>query len=162
MDWAFGEDSDRFKEELVQEMIEHSDDTSRSAHPDHLVEALEKSSFGRLALMDEDEILDRLEMRLDELAGKTGLSRETIGEELEKRRDIVEQKLEDVDPGALRRLKEYRKTHGETLRKRNREAYQQMIRRRQEHLKRLEQDYPDLARKLRQIMENGKNGDGSV
>jgi hypothetical protein len=37
-----------------------------------------------------------------------------------------------------------------------------MIRRRQEHLKRLEQDYPDLARKLRQIMENGKNGDGSV
>ncbi len=162
MDWAFGEDSDRFKEELVQEMIEHSDDTSRSAHPDHLVEALEKSSFGRLALMDEDEILDRLEMRLDELAGKTGLSRETIGEELEKRRDIVEQKLEDVDPGALRRLKEYRKTHGETLRKRNREAYQQMIRRRQEHLKRLEQDHPDLARKLRQIMENGKNGDGSV
>ena len=162
MDWAFGEDSDRFKEELVREMIEHSEDASRSAHPDHLVEALEKSSFGRLALMDEDEILDRLEMRLDELAGKTGLSRETIGEELEKRRDIVEQKLEDVDPGALRRLKEYRKTHGETLRKRNREAYQQMIRRRQEHLKRLEQDHPDLARKLRQIMENGKNGDGSV
>ena len=74
----------------------------------------------------------------------------------------MEQKLEDVDPGALRRLKEYRKTHGETLRKRNREAYQQMIRRRQEHLKRLEQDHPDLTRNLRQIMENGKNGDGSV
>ena len=161
MDWAFGQDSDRFKEELVREMIEHSGDASRGARPDHLAEALEKSSFGRLALMDEDEILDRLEMHLDELAGKTGLSRETIGEELEKRRDVVEEKLEHVDPGALRKLKEYRKTHGEALRIRNREAYQQMIRRRLEHLKRLEQEHPELAEKLRQLLESGKNGNGS-
>ena len=91
----------------------------------------------------------------------TGLSRETIGEELEKRRDVVEEKLEHVDPGALRKLKEYRKTHGEALRIRNREAYQQMIRRRLEHLKRLEQEHPELAEKLRQLLESGKNGNGS-
>ena len=97
----------------------------------------------------------------DQALEKTGLSRETIGEELEKRRDVVEEKLEHVDPGALRKLKEYRKTHGEALRIRNREAYQQMIRRRLEHLKRLEQEHPELAEKLRQLLESGKNGNGS-
>ena len=93
----------------MREMIEHSGDASRGARPDHLAEALEKSSFGRLALM----------------------------------------------------VKEYRKTHGEALRIRNREAYQQMIRRRLEHLKRLEQEHPELAEKLRQLLESGKNGNGS-
>lgn len=156
MDWAFGEDSDRIKEELVEEMVLHSGEAARNHATDHLAQALENSSFGRIALMDEDEILDRLEMHLDELAGKTGLSPDAIEEELEKRRDEVEQKLFGIDPNAIRRLKEYRNVHGENLRRRNREAYQKLQARRQEHLKKLEKEHPELAEKLRRVMDSDR------
>ena len=153
MEWAFGEDSERIKEELAQEMIEHSGENLEDVPVDSLVSALEKNSFGTISLMDEDEFLDRLEMHLAELARHTGHSVEEIEDELEKRRGEVEDKIRLLNPEALDQIKRKRLEHVEYFRRQNREAYQRILKRRKEHLEKLKKTNPDLAGKLQKVIE---------
>ena len=130
---------------------------------EHSAEALKKAenhvSWGRIGLYDEEELLDRLEMHLSEMAQNNPENESEIEEQIEQRRSIVEFKLQHINPEALRMLKQHRHELAMQFKERNPKAYAHMLERRKEHIRRLTKTNPELAAKLRELY--GENGEES-
>lgn len=149
-EWAFGADADEMMEKLTFEIAENI------AHTDITQEEIIKSaedhvSWGRIGLFDEDEILDRLELHIQEIAQKTGYNPQELEEKIEQRRAIVEYKLMKLNPNALDILNEHRRQMSVHFQKTNPKVYAHMMERRNEHIRHLEQTHPELAAHLKEL-----------
>ena len=157
-EWAFGNDAEEKMEQIAIEVARQI-----TAANEHSAEALKKAenhvSWGRIGLYDEEELLDRLEMHLSEMAQNNPENESEIEEQIEQRRSIVELKLQHINPEALRMLKQHRHELAMQFKERNPKAYAHMLERRKEHIRRLTKTNPELAAKLRELY--GENGEES-
>lgn len=108
-EWAFGDSAEEQMEQLVAEVAEnlaHAKKVSVAT----LVEAENDTSWGRVGLFDEDELLDRLEIHLNEMEehGDIEIDVEEIERRIEQRRKIVEKKIKGLNPDALELLRKHR------------------------------------------------------
>ena len=153
-EWAFGEDADKKMEELVAAVVKEiagADDSNSS-----LIEEAENkvaAFWGRIGLYDEDELLDRLEMHLSELA-QSGHDADTLEERIEQRRELIESKLSRLNPDAVEMLKKHRHDIAMHFKEKNPAAYEHMIERRKEHIAHLEKNNPRLAEKFKHLYEH--------
>ena len=75
------------------------------------------------------------------------------------RRSIVEKKLADLNPDAIRELKEHRRKLALHFKETNPEAYEHMLQVRREHIERLEKSDPKLAAKLKELYNHGEDSE---
>ncbi len=127
-EWAFGDSAEEKMEQLVAEVaenLEHAKKVSMEA----LVEAENDTSWGKVGLFDEDELLDRLEIHLNELEeqGDTKLNIEEIEKRIEQRRKIVEKKIKGLNPEALELLRKHRQEIEEHLKTEHPEYYERIM-----------------------------------
>ena len=83
IEWAFGEDATEWLDKFAVQMtddITHMEENSEHLTDNVLIEAESKNAWGRIGLFDEDELLERVEMHLSELAQNN-----SSAEELEER-----------------------------------------------------------------------------
>lgn len=147
-EWAFGEDAQNQMEKLAIEIakeVQNSDLSDNEA----IVEAEEHTSWGKIGLFDEDEILDRLEIYLMQISQKQDNAK--LEERIEERRAIVEKKLMNMNPEAIKVLYNHRKKLAQQFEKSNPMAYKHMVELRKEHIMKLEKSDPELAEKLKKL-----------
>ena len=155
LEWVFGEDSTVYIDKMTDEMIDEllDKDISESG----LVAAEKHTPWGRINYFDEDELIDRIEMRIFTLL-KNDPEKETMFERLlEKRREEIEMRMLSMDPKIFERLKQRRTEHAEALKKSDPEAYNILLEHRAEYIKRLEKTRPELAEKYKEVF--GREGE---
>lgn len=135
LEWAFGTDAEKYKNEFADELI--SDILSMELREDEFMKAEQRLPFGRLNLFDEDELIDRIEVRLlsmDELDAE-GLGR--IEQFLEQRRGHIEKRMQTMDPEIMERVGKQRESFCEKLRSDDPAAYEKLMQRRGKNNKNL-------------------------
>ena len=131
--WAFGEDTVNEIEKRVHQVISH-------LHHWPELEAISESGLARqmrawhnLGVIDEDEVLRRMELHLDELSAnlEEDKNKQLIFQMIEKRRQHLEMELKQENPEIWQKLVESRK-----------------------HLeRRLEKQNPEVAKRLHELEE---------
>lgn len=149
-EWAFGEDADDRMEQLATEIADTIAATSDYSC-EVIKEAENKVSWGRIGLFDEDELLDRLEMHLKEIAAHSDHDPIEIQQKIEERRAVVEHKLSTINPEALQLLKKHRHELEMHFKQTNPEAYERIHQRRKEHIEKLDRIDPQLAKKMKEL-----------
>ena len=133
--WAFGDDAVKEIEESVHHIIEqlHQIPDIQRLSEEGLEELLD--NWHGLGLLDEDELLRRIELHMDELPEELTSDRRLILQFLEKRRGKLKEKILSEHPEVLERLEQRRKKLEERLEKQNPEAVQKWKHWKEEHLK---------------------------
>ena len=153
IEWAFGEDASEWLDKFAVQMtddITHMEENSEHLTDNVLIEAESKNTWGRIGLFDEDELLERVEMHLSELA-QNNSNAEELEERIEERRLRLEAKIAKLNPDALTHLRQHRKEVMLHFKENNPEAYKHMMERRMEHISKLEKEKPELAVKMKKL-----------
>ena len=116
--WAFGDDAVKEIEESVHHIIEqlHQIPDIQRLSEEGLEELLD--NWHGLGVLDEDELLRRIELHMDELPEELTSDRKLILHLLEKRRGKLKKKFLAEHPEVLERLEQRRKNAGRTAGKR--------------------------------------------
>ena len=120
--WAFGNDTVKELEKVTHQIIEHlhqMPDVERLS-AEGLKEQLEH--WHSLGALDEDEILRRIELHIDELPQELHKDHRHILDLIEKRRARIHEKVLEEHPELASRLEQNRKRLEERLEKQNPEA----------------------------------------
>ena len=153
IEWAFGEDASEWLDKFAVQMtddITHMDENSEHIPDNVLAEAESKNTWGRIGLFDEDELLERVEIHLSELA-QNNSNAEELEERIEERRLRLEAKIAKLNPDALAHLRQHRREVMLHFKENNPEAYKHMMERRMEHISKLEKENPELAAKMKKL-----------
>lgn len=121
-EWAFGKDTERKMRQMAKEIIEKL----TSDNFETLVDVERETSWGRIGLFDEDELLDYMEMHLEEGKDSGKFTEEEVRaleEKIERRRLVVEDKLKSINSKAYGLLVNHRKSINAYMKKENPEAY---------------------------------------
>ena len=121
-EWAFGKDTERKMRQMAKEIIEKL----TSDNFETLVDVERETSWGRIGLFDEDELLDYMEMHLEEGKESGRFTEEEVRaleEKIERRRLVVEEKLKSINSKAYGLLVNHRKSINASMKKENPEAY---------------------------------------
>lgn len=145
LEWAFGKTAESHKEEMVNELLEMIDSMELSDSGIEL--ALQQTYWGRINLFDEDELIDRLEMRLFNLRDTDSKKSSRIEKFLEERRSHIEKRMLEMDPQILTRIKKNRLQYGKALKESDPQAYGHLMQSRKEYISRLRITDPELAEK---------------
>ncbi len=125
IEWAFGEDAETWLGRMAGEAAGQI--AAMTEFDEAALQTAEKgTAWGRLGLFDEDEFLDHLEARLQELAREgrmEGLNIRDVKEKIEKRRRVVEEKLRDLHPEALEMLEHHREEFERYMREKHPELF---------------------------------------
>ena len=153
IEWAFGKDAaewlDKYAVQVTDDITSSIDGGSSELAENVLDKAESKNAWGRIGLFDEDELLERVEMHLSELAQNSNA--EELEEHIEQRRLRLEAKIAKLNPDALKHLREHRKEVLQRFKENNPEVYAHMIQHRKEHISRLEKEKPELAAKMKEF-----------
>ena len=153
IEWAFGKDAaewlDKYAVQVTDDITSSIDVGSSEFAENVLDKAESKNAWGRIGLFDEDELLERVEMHLSEIAQNSNA--EELEEHIEQRRLRLEAKIAKLNPDALKHLREHRKEVLQRFKENNPEAYAHMIQHRKEHISRLEKEKPELAAKMKEF-----------
>ena len=137
IEWAFGKDAaewlDKYAVQVTDDITSSIDVGSSEFAENVLDKAESKNAWGRIGLFDEDELLERVEMHLSELAQNSNA--EELEEHIEQRRLRLEAKIAKLNPDALKHLREHRKEVLQRFKENNPEAYAHMIQHRKEYIK---------------------------
>ena len=150
LEWAFGKDSEKIKDKIAEEVFNKikNDD---SISTDKIENAEMMNRWGRFNMFDEDELLDRLEMRMTSGADGDEEKIKHIEDLIETRRAVIEQKMYDMDPNVIERLKQHRMRSAEEFEKVFPQAYMRLKKRRIIHIERLKSEHPELAEKYEEV-----------
>ena len=121
-EWAFGKDTERKMRQMAKEIIEKL----TSDNFESLVDVERETSWGRIGLFDEDELLDYMELHLEDGKNKGKFTDEEVRaleEKIERRRLVVEDKLKSINNKAYGLLVNHRKTINASMKKDNPEVY---------------------------------------
>ncbi|WP_244833773.1 SulP family inorganic anion transporter [Clostridium sp. BJN0001] len=151
-EWAFGKDAGHKMEMLAMEVLE-SVSQSKEISVEKIKRAEINAKWGRIGLFDENELLDRLEMHINEIAKKAEYNTEDFEETIEKRRSQVERKLQNLNPDAIAMIKKQRIKVSEHFKEVNLTAFNHINEIRKKHIERLQKTDPDLAEKMKEFYD---------
>lgn len=120
--WAFGEETVRKIEKEVRRLLAqlHGMPDIEEIAEEGVARRMEM--WRRLGAIDEDEVIRRMELHLDELPKELNGKEKIILRLLEKRRDRIREELAKESPDMLKKLKESRARLEERLEKQNPDA----------------------------------------
>lgn len=152
LEWALGADAEAFMQAITEEIYqaikqERGLSVETVSHLENL------SRWGRLNLFDEDELLDRLETRLLNRAVRHPDQGERIEAILEERRHMIEERMRQIDPAAVERIRRRRLQREQELYQTDREAFMQRRESRLRHLQALDEHNPALAEQYRRVYQ---------
>ncbi len=150
LEWAFGEDSETFKENLTEEIYQ-SIKQNRELDADTIEKLESLSRWGRLNFYDEEELLDRLETRLLDRAIRHPDQAERIEAVIEERRRIIEERMPRMDPQAPERIRRRRLEYARELYRKDPAAFERRKRLRLARLDSLQKANPSLAERYRRV-----------
>ncbi len=160
LEWALGDDAEEFKKRLTEEIYQNIKD-EKELSADTIVKIESLNRWGRLNLFDEEELLDRLETRLLDRAVRHPEQGKRIERVLEERRKVIEERLPEIDPEILGRIRSRRLKRASELLKNDPKAYMLRRKKRLERIDRLKQDDPALAKAYHAVyadaLKLGKN-----
>ncbi|MDO4491820.1 MAG: SulP family inorganic anion transporter [Lachnospiraceae bacterium] len=149
LEWIFGSRVEEYVEKLAEEAVKEL-----TEKPDYLNQRHLSTRWGHLNPFDENEFLEELEVRLEEMLLEGKLSREQIREleqRVEDRRLEAEKKLQEIDPRALHRLRLHREQLHLHLREKHPEEFARMQELQKRRYERLKQHNPALAEKISEM-----------
>lgn len=103
LEWVFGEQAKAYKDKIADELVEKLFD--RNISQQDLEDAEKHTLWGRVNLFDEEEILDRIEQKLETELKNDPERLEHFEEIVESRRKYIEKRMQDMDPAAIARIK---------------------------------------------------------
>lgn len=149
LEWAFGTEAEdrlqRFAEEAAKEVV---------AQPEILEDRHLHTYWGHLSPFDEEEFLEHLELRMEQLSHRGVISPERakqLEERIEARKAQAEKYLQEIDPAAIERLISHRRLVREHLKKKNPEEYEKIQRLQKQWYEQLKERDPQLAEKLKRL-----------
>ena len=108
LEWVFGSKAEEYREKIAQELVDKFFDSSVTLS--ELEDAEKHTLWGRVNMFDEDEILDRIENKLEEELAKDPEKLAKAEKVIHDRREYIEQRIRTMDPGAIRKLIDRRKS----------------------------------------------------
>ncbi len=124
LEWAFGQDAEKYKDIIADELLNDILHMELSEHQFEMAE--QKLRFGRLNLFDEDELIDRLELRLMSMENLDASQLFSLEIFLEHRREHIEQRMLTMDPKIMERLEAQRVRFRDHLRESEPESYEKL------------------------------------
>ncbi|MCQ2591641.1 MAG: SulP family inorganic anion transporter [Treponema sp.] len=129
MEWAFGDEAEERMQQFATEMVNtiQKMDSTEEISNINLEQVEEKLAWGKIGLFDEQELLDHLEIKLEQLVSSGKLGQPQLNELeklIEKRKQIVESKIHLLNPQAIELLHKRMETVEEHLRKINPTEFQ--------------------------------------
>ena len=105
LEWVFGRENvdrvrQRMSDKVLRELASEKDVTARDIEI-----AEEHLNFGKIGFLDEEEILNIVEARLQDADSLTESQKEEVRKAVSDRRERVEKRIGELSPKALRRLK---------------------------------------------------------
>lgn len=150
-EWAFGAEAEaylqKFAEEAADELVKQ---------PEILEDKHLHTHWGSLSPVDEDELMEHLELRLEQLSQKGIITPEQakrLEERIEQRKAQAEKYLQEIDPHVIERLIEHRHLLRMRMKERNPEEYEKMRQLQKEWYLQLKERDPQLAEKLKKFYE---------
>ena len=107
LEWVFGENAESYRERIAGELIEML--FSENITAEEFKAAEKHTLWGRVNMFDEDEILDRIEIRLESELKDDPERLIRLEELIESRRSYIEDRMKNMDPQILEKLRERRK-----------------------------------------------------
>ncbi len=147
LEWVMGEDSTELMDRIADELIEEFFSDKEFS----LEDAEKRGVWGRINYFDEDEIIDRVELRLISMLEEDPESAEKFMDMLEKRREYIEMKMLSMDSKVLDRLAEMRRKYAEDFKRIDPENYARLLAKRMEYIRSVNDAHPDLAEKYKEI-----------
>ena len=95
MEWAFADSSDKVMDEIADEWISQIKASSNYSI-ENILEAERNTEFGRVGLFDEDEILIKIEKKLDKGEGISDIDVTKLKAAIEMRRSVIAEKMKNV------------------------------------------------------------------
>ena len=134
--WAFGKDAGKQMEKNVQKILSSIDLENFQKVSEQNLGKL-THLWRKLSAFDEDELLERLELHLEEISERLGVSEAEIMENIEKRRMSLQKKLNLENPGAYEMLHEYESKLEREFKEEYPDAYKHMkeLQRELEHIR---------------------------
>ena len=131
LEWVFGDDTEIFKSKLADEIYENV--TNTDYNKSDLIETAENSThWGKFNLFDEEDLLDRLELRIIKLSD-SGKDIDRLEYLINERRKKIEQKMLKMDSHAIERLQKQRKKFLDNLREKDISTYEMLVKYRENH-----------------------------
>ena len=117
LEWVFGSMAEEYRARIADELIDKLFDSRVSLS--ELEDAEKHTLWGRVNMFDEDEILDRIEEKLEKELSSDPERLTRIEEVIHDRREYIERRIKNMDPAAIRRLRERRKKFLESIGKKD-------------------------------------------
>lgn len=151
LEWAFGDGASEMKHKLVLEIYEKLKELPEGTVIDvnTLVEIEKDNSWGTMALMDEDELLELLETELTRRKVEDEKKRRSLENALEERKEQIASHLNDVNSKTFQLLEKRRKIYERNLKDNEPDVYEKLIRMRISHIQHVEKVDVKLAEKLK-------------
>ncbi|MBQ8085162.1 MAG: STAS domain-containing protein [Lachnospiraceae bacterium] len=160
LEWIFGDKTDEIKEQLINEIIDKLKELPKGSVVDveTLLNVEEHTSWGKMGLLDEDDILERLETELTRMQVEDEDKRRTLEYALEERKEQIADHLYKVNDKKLRLIEKRRLSYEMKLKEKDPQTYELLIRMRRSHIEQVDKIDPKLAKHLRKRY-NIVNGD---
>ncbi len=123
--WAFGKDAAKQMEKNIEKILTSDALDSLESVTDQPLIRLAKN-WHQLSAFDEDELLKRLELHLSELAVKLGVTEEEALGYVERHRNYLKQRLENLNPDIPPLLEAYEKKLEKRLNSEQPENYEKL------------------------------------
>lgn len=151
LEWIFGARTEEIKKQLIAEILSKLRELPKGSEVDveTLVKIEEQTSWGKMGLLDEDDILERVEAELAKMAVDDENKRRTIEFALEERKEQIANRLSEVNDKKLRIAEKRRLIYEERLKEKDPHTYELLLKMRQAHIEQLENIDPKLAAKLK-------------
>lgn len=151
LEWIFGDGSEEIKKQLIGEILNKLKELPEGSDIDveTLIRIEEQTSWGKMGLLDEDDILERVEAELAKMAVDDENKRRTLEFALEERKEQIASRLSEVNDRKLRLAERRRQSYEERLKEKDPRSYELLLKMRQSHIEQLESIDPKLAARLR-------------
>ena len=131
LEWVFGDNTEDFKKRLADEIYETV--TKHDYSESDLIEVAENSThWGKFNLFDEEDLLDRLELKIIKLS-ESDKDIERLEYLINERRSKIERKMVKMDSHAIERLKKQRTKFLDNLKENDFSAYEMLVKYRESH-----------------------------
>lgn len=124
LEWVFGDETEAQIQKMAEEAVASIEETPELLDNTHI-----STRWGHLSAYDEDEFLENLELRIEEMVrdGKIDLNRAAkLENHIEERRRRAEARLSELDPKAAERLHHHMESIHDKMQKRHPKEYEHL------------------------------------
>lgn len=150
-EWAFGKDSEKQMEKLVEDVISHID-TIEELKPDTDIE-LHSDVWNHLGKYDEDRLLEHLERHLSEVAERLGQKADLVEVNIIKHRLVLAMQMREENSKRYERYKKKKEEYEVILKEKNPELYNKVKEHRIKQYKKMQEIDPKFAEDIKKWMD---------